>query len=100
MQIILISDRLARARSVYMSFGHLMGTAFLGLLLVLGVAAALYWLTLRYAAEVRLPVLQEPGRGAARPSGARAHVRAAEHQLHGDEARRDAGATHAPGRAR
>jgi murein DD-endopeptidase MepM/ murein hydrolase activator NlpD len=42
-----------------MSLGHLMGTAFLGLLLVLGVAAALYWLTLRYAAEVRLPVLQE-----------------------------------------
>jgi hypothetical protein len=42
-----------------MSLGHLMGTAFLGLLLVLGVAAALYWLTLRSAAEVRLPVLQE-----------------------------------------
>ena len=59
MQIILISDRLARARSVHMSTPHLVGTAFFALLIVLGATAALYWLTLRYAAEVRLPVLQQ-----------------------------------------
>ena len=59
MQIILISDRLARARSVHMSLAHLVGTALLALLLILGATAMLYWLTLRYAAEVRLPVLQE-----------------------------------------
>ncbi len=59
MQIILISDRLARARSVHMSSRHLVGTALLALALLFGATAALYWLTLRYAAEVRLPVLQQ-----------------------------------------
>jgi murein DD-endopeptidase MepM/ murein hydrolase activator NlpD len=58
-QIILISDRLARARSVHMSLRHLVGTAFAALLLLFGATASLYWLTLRYAAEVRLPVLQQ-----------------------------------------
>jgi murein DD-endopeptidase MepM/ murein hydrolase activator NlpD len=58
-QIILISDRLARARSVHMSTRHLVGTAFFALLLLLGATASLYWLTLRYAAEVRLPALQQ-----------------------------------------
>jgi murein DD-endopeptidase MepM/ murein hydrolase activator NlpD len=58
-QIILISDRLARARSVHMSLAHLVGTAFVALLLLFGATATLYWLTLRYAAEVRLPALQQ-----------------------------------------
>ena len=58
MQIILISDRLARARSVHMSLVHLVGSALLAVLLVFGGTAALYWLTLRYASEVRLPALQ------------------------------------------
>jgi murein DD-endopeptidase MepM/ murein hydrolase activator NlpD len=58
-QIILISDRLARARSVHMSLRHLVGTGLLALVLLFGATAALYWLTLRYAAEIRLPVLQQ-----------------------------------------
>jgi len=58
-QIILISDRLARARSVHMSLRHLVGTGLFALVLLLGATATLYWLTLRYAAEVRLPVLQQ-----------------------------------------
>jgi len=58
-QIILISDRLARARSVHMSLRHLVGTGLFALALLLGATATLYWLTLRYAAEVRLPVLQQ-----------------------------------------
>ena len=58
MQIILISDRLARARSVHMSLAHLVGSAFFALVLIFAATAALYWLTLRYAAEVRLPALQ------------------------------------------
>jgi len=58
-QIILISDRLARARSVHMSLRHLVGTAFAALLLLFVATATLYWLTLRYAAEVRLPALQQ-----------------------------------------
>jgi murein DD-endopeptidase MepM/ murein hydrolase activator NlpD len=42
-----------------MSLAHLVGTAFFALVLLLGATAALYWLTLRYAAEVRLPALQQ-----------------------------------------
>jgi murein DD-endopeptidase MepM/ murein hydrolase activator NlpD len=57
-QIILISDRLARARSVHMSLAHLIGSAFFALVVIFAATAALYWLTLRYAAEVRLPALQ------------------------------------------
>jgi len=58
LQIILISDRLARARSVSLSLRHLFGSALLALAVVLGATAGLYWLTLRYAAEVPLPALQ------------------------------------------
>ena len=58
MQIILISDRLARAKSVSLSLRHLLGSAFLGLTVVLGATASLYWLTLQYAADLRLPALQ------------------------------------------
>ena len=58
MQIILISDRLAKAKSVSLSLRHLVGSAMLALALVVGATAGLYWLTLRYAAEVPLPALQ------------------------------------------
>jgi murein DD-endopeptidase MepM/ murein hydrolase activator NlpD len=58
-QIILISDRLARARSVHMSTRHLVALALAALVLLLGATVSLYWLTLRYAAEVKLPVLQQ-----------------------------------------
>jgi len=55
-QIILISDRLAKARSVTLSAMHLVASATVLLLVVLTATAAVYWLTLRYAAEV--PALQ------------------------------------------
>jgi murein DD-endopeptidase MepM/ murein hydrolase activator NlpD len=58
-QIILISDRLAKARSVTLSLRHLVGTAFVALLMLCAGTAGLYWLTLRYAADIRLPVLQQ-----------------------------------------
>jgi murein DD-endopeptidase MepM/ murein hydrolase activator NlpD len=57
-QIILISDRLAKARSVNLSLAHLAGMAVLSLALLCGSTAAVYWFTLRYAAEFRIPVLQ------------------------------------------
>jgi murein DD-endopeptidase MepM/ murein hydrolase activator NlpD len=57
-QIILISDRLARARSVNLSLRHLIATALLAFLLVCGATIALYWLTLRYASEIKVPELQ------------------------------------------
>ena len=58
MQIILISDRLTKARSVTLSAMHLVASATVLLLLVLGATAGVYWITLRYAAEVPLPALQ------------------------------------------
>jgi len=57
-QIILISDRLARARSLSLSPVHLALAAFAAVLLILAGTAGLYWLTLRYASEARIPVLQ------------------------------------------
>ena len=74
MQIILISDRLARARSVHLSVAHVAGTAFLALLLLLGATATLHWVTLRYAAEMRLPVLQELLAAAQQAQAEREHV--------------------------
>jgi murein DD-endopeptidase MepM/ murein hydrolase activator NlpD len=59
LQIILISDRLARARSVSVSLPHLAGTVVLALGLVCAATAALYWITLRHAADFRIPVLQK-----------------------------------------
>ena len=58
MQIILISDRLARTRTFSLSLRHLVGISFFGLLVVCAATAGLYWLTLRYASELRVPALQ------------------------------------------
>jgi murein DD-endopeptidase MepM/ murein hydrolase activator NlpD len=58
LQIILISDRLSKARSVTLSAMHLVASGTALLLLVLGATAAVYWVTLRYAAEVPFPALQ------------------------------------------
>lgn len=58
MQIILISDRLAKARSVTLSAMHLVASGTVLLFVVLAATAAVYWLTLRYAAEVPVPALQ------------------------------------------
>ena len=57
MQIILVSDRLAKARSISLSLAHLAVLAATGLALLCASTAGLYWLSLRYASEVRIPVL-------------------------------------------
>jgi murein DD-endopeptidase MepM/ murein hydrolase activator NlpD len=57
-QIILVSDGMAKARSLNLSLRHYVGTALLGLALLCASTAGLYWLTLRYAAEIRAPALQ------------------------------------------
>lgn len=59
MQIILISDRLARARSVTLAARHLVASVLLALLAMLAGAAGMYWLTLRYAVEMPLPAFQK-----------------------------------------
>ncbi len=58
MQIILISDRLAKARTLSLSPGHLALAALAAVFLVLAGTAGLYWLTFRYAGEARIPVLE------------------------------------------
>lgn len=58
MQIILISDRLARTRSVSVSKRHLIAMLVVGGALVFCATAGLYWLTLRYAADIKVPALQ------------------------------------------
>lgn len=59
MQIILISDRLARARSVTLAARHLVASALLALMAMIAGAAGMYWLTLRYAVELPLPAFQK-----------------------------------------
>jgi murein DD-endopeptidase MepM/ murein hydrolase activator NlpD len=58
-QIILISDRLAKSRSVTLSSRHLVGTAVAAMMVVCTATVGLYWLTLRYAADARFPALQQ-----------------------------------------
>ena len=58
MQIILISDRLAKARSVTITKRHLLALSLFALTLVCAGSIGLYWMTLRYAQEVPLPGLQ------------------------------------------
>jgi murein DD-endopeptidase MepM/ murein hydrolase activator NlpD len=57
-QIILISDRLAKARSVTITKRHLLALSLFALTLVCAGSIGLYWMTLRYAQEVPLPGLQ------------------------------------------
>ncbi len=59
MQIILISDRLAKSSSITLSSRHLVGTAIAAMILVCSATVGLYWLSLRYAADARFPVLQQ-----------------------------------------
>jgi murein DD-endopeptidase MepM/ murein hydrolase activator NlpD len=58
-QIILMSGRLGRARSISLSARHLFGTAFFALALLCAATAGVYWLTLRYAAELPIPALHK-----------------------------------------
>jgi murein DD-endopeptidase MepM/ murein hydrolase activator NlpD len=58
MHIILVSDRLAKTRSVTLTTTHLLlGASGLALSVVL-LALALSWVTVRHASEIKLPVLQ------------------------------------------
>ena len=59
MQVILISSRLAKARSMSLSLSHVLLTASLGLAMVISLAGALYWLSLRFAADLKIPLVHE-----------------------------------------
>jgi murein DD-endopeptidase MepM/ murein hydrolase activator NlpD len=55
----LITSRLAKARSLTVSLRHLFVTATFGLAVVVGLSGALYWLSLRFAADLKIPIVHE-----------------------------------------
>ncbi len=59
MQIIVIPDRLAKARTLNFSGRHMLASMTFALALLLGMTAGLYWLTIRFATDIKIPVVQE-----------------------------------------
>ena len=58
MQIILISDRLGKARTLSLSLPHFAVACGMLFAILCASTAGLYWFSLRYAAELKIPVLQ------------------------------------------
>jgi len=58
-QVILISSRLAKARSLSLSLRHVLGSVVIGLAVVVGLTGALYWLSLRFSVELKIPLLRQ-----------------------------------------
>lgn len=59
MQVILISHRLAKARTLTLSVRHAVLALSVGLAGVVGLAAALHWVSFEFAAQLKLPLVQE-----------------------------------------
>ena len=57
MHIILVSSRLAKSRSWTLTHRHLLAASVCMALLVFGLTLALFWVTVRHAAEFKLPLL-------------------------------------------
>jgi len=58
LQIIVVSDRLATAKTLTITGRHLIAGGIAAAVLILGLSAGLSYLTLRHAAELRLPFLE------------------------------------------
>jgi len=58
-QVIVISDRLAKARTLSLSLRHLLASLGLALLVLVALTAALYWLSLRFAADIKIPLVHK-----------------------------------------
>ena len=58
MNIILVSGKLAKARTITLGLPHFLGLGVATLTAVVVLAALLHLLTLRFAAELRLPYFQ------------------------------------------
>ncbi|HEY6863053.1 MAG TPA: M23 family metallopeptidase [Burkholderiales bacterium] len=58
MHIILVSNRLAKARSVTLTMAHLVAGAACFATVILGLAAAIFWVSVRHADEFNIPQLQ------------------------------------------
>lgn len=59
LQIIVIPSRRAKARTLNVSLRHLLASLFGAMLLLLGMTAALYWVTFRFAADIKIPLVQQ-----------------------------------------
>jgi murein DD-endopeptidase MepM/ murein hydrolase activator NlpD len=58
-QIILISDRLAKARSLTISLRHLFASALLGTIMILALTGITYWISLRFAVDLKIPLVHD-----------------------------------------
>jgi len=58
-QVILIPSRMAKARSLTLSLRHVLATATIGSVIVVSLAGALYWLSLRFASELKIPLVHQ-----------------------------------------
>lgn len=58
MHIILVSDRLTKTRSVTLTTRHLAGAAMALVALVLALSSGLLYVTIRHAAEIKLPLME------------------------------------------
>ncbi len=72
MQIILISDRLAKARSVTIAPRHVVAFLIVVLLLMTALTGAAYWTTLHYASELKIPFVEKLVAAAQRAEAERA----------------------------
>ena len=59
MQVILISSRLAKARSMTLSLRHVLATATLALVVLAGLTGVTYWLSLRFAVDLKIPLVHQ-----------------------------------------
>jgi murein DD-endopeptidase MepM/ murein hydrolase activator NlpD len=58
-QIIVIPSRLAKTRTLNVSTRHLVASLFAALVLLLAMTAGLYWVTFRFATDIKVPLVQE-----------------------------------------
>ena len=59
MQVILISSRLAKARSLTLSLRHVLVTFALAVAILVFLTAATYWLSLRFAVDLKIPLVTQ-----------------------------------------
>ena len=59
MQIIVIPDRLAKAKTLNVSTRHLLASMVVAFMLLLALTAALYWVTFRFATDIKIPLVQQ-----------------------------------------
>ena len=59
MQIIVISDRLAKARTLSLSLRHVLASVTVALMVLISLTAILYWASLRFASDIKIPLLQQ-----------------------------------------